>query len=259
MQLQELIGTLVGRYGIYAKNLTTQKTFIFHGDEIFPSASVIKVPILIELYRQVEESHLSLDHVLVMRQEDQVGGSGVLKDLTPSTEYCLRDLATLMVTVSDNTATNLLIDHLGVDKINATLRHLGAEKTELVRKLQRVPAETHSRINHTCAYDMALLMDKLATGTAISLAVSEEMVSLLSRCQGPVSIAKTPSDSPFIGKNDVIIAHKIGSLSNACHDVGIVYSPQINYVAAILSEGAPYSTLLTNTKRIGSHLARALH
>lgn len=247
-----------GRYGVFAKNLATNKTFSYHPDEAFPSASVIKVPILIELYRQVEENHLCLDHLVVMRQEDQVGGSGVLKDLTPGTAYSLRDLATLMITVSDNTATNLLIDYLGIDMVNATMRHLGAAKTELVRKLQRVPAETQSRANHTCAYDMALLMEKLATGTAISLAVSEKMVALLSVCQGPVSIAKAPADPPFVGKQDVSIAHKTGSLSTACHDVGIVYSPQINYITAILSEGAPYSTLLPATKRIGSHLARML-
>jgi beta-lactamase class A len=256
--LQELIDSLPGRYAVFAKNLVNNKTFDYHANETFPSASVIKIPILMELYRRVEESHLSLDHLLLMGKEDQVGGSGVLKDLTPATEYSLRDLATLMITVSDNTATNLLIDYLGVDNINATIRHLGAQNTELIRKLQRVPAEQHSRVNHTCAYDMALLMEKLATGTATSLAVSEEMVSLLSRCQGPVSIAKAPADPPFVGKNDVLIAHKTGSLSEACHDVGIVYSPQINYIAAILSEGAPYPTLLTNTRRIGSHLTRVL-
>ncbi len=257
VELQNLIQTLPGRYAVFAKNLETQKTFAYHEHDIFPSASVIKVPILIELYRRVEEDHLSLDHLLLMRKEDQVGGSGVLKDLTPGTEYSLRDLATLMITVSDNTATNLLIDYLGVDWVNSTIRRLGTQNTELIRKLQRVPAE-YDQINHTCAYDMALLMEKLARGTAISLAVSEQMVNLLTRCQGPVSIAKNLTDSVFVGKKEVIVAHKTGSLSEASHDVGIVYSPHMNYVAAILSEGLPYRQLLANTQRIGSHLTSVL-
>ena len=257
MELRQWISKLPGRYGVFAKNLMNHKTFGYNEIDIFPSASIIKVPILIELYRRVEEEHLSLDHLVLMTKEDQVGGSGVLKDLTPATEYSLRDLATLMITVSDNTATNLLIDYLGVDPVNTTIRRLGAQNTELVRKLQRVPPHP-IQINHTCAYDMGLLMEKLANGTAISMAISEQMINLLFRCQGPVSIAKASADPSFVGKHDVMVAHKTGSLSDACHDVGIVYSPVRNYVAAILSAGAPYQVLLINTRRIGSHLTAVL-
>lgn len=258
LELREWINTLPGHYGVYAKNLKTGRIFAFRDTDIFPSASVIKVPILIELYRRVEEDHLSLDHLLLLRKEDQVGGSGVLKDLSANTEYSLRDLAALMITVSDNTATNLLIDYLGVDSVNATARRLGATDTELVRPLQRVPAERAGSINHTTARDMALLMERLATGKAISLAVSEQMVALLKRCQGPLSIGKAVDDPDFVGEVRVSAAHKTGSLSQASHDVGIIYSPRINYVAAILSHDYPHDALLSNIQRIGTRLPQVL-
>lgn len=258
LDLREWIGTLPGIYGVFAKNLDTGKVFTFNDTKVFPSASTIKVPILIELYRRVEEEHLSLDHLLVMRREDQVGGSGVLKDLSPNTEYSLRDLATLMITVSDNTATNLLIDFLTIEAVNITLRRLDVTHTELVRRLQRVPAEPLDTVNHTTAQDMGLLMEKLATGTAISLAASEQMVSLLKRCQGPISITKLTAESSWVGDSPIVIAHKTGSLAQASHDVGIVYSPHLRYVAALLSQGRPYLSLLANIQRIGAKLSVAL-
>jgi beta-lactamase class A len=258
MDLQNFITELPGHFGVYAKNLTTGQVFAFGANDIFPSASVIKVPILIELYRRVEEHHISLDHLLLLRKEDQVGGSGVLKDLSPNTEYSLRDLAMLMISVSDNTATNLLIEFLGIDSVNTTLRRLGAENTELVRPLQRVPAGPYEHINHTTAADMALLMERLATGGAISFAVSIEMVAILLKCQGPVSIIKSPPEPQWVGQNLIIVAHKTGSLNQASHDVGIVYSPRANYVAALLSDGAPYARLLTRIKQIGARLGAAL-
>ncbi len=259
MDFQTFIEGLPGHFSVFAKNLSTGKIISYRPDDVFPSASVIKVPVLLELYRRVEENRLSLDHLLLLKKEDQVGGSGVLKDLTPNTEYSLRDLATLMITVSDNTATNLLIDYLGVESVNTTLQRMGTANTELVRALQRVPSGPHDRINHTTAADMALLMERLANGEAISLATSEQMVSILQRCQGPVSITKAPTEPRWVGATSVTVAHKTGSLSQASHDVGIVYSPRLNYVAALLSEGAPYPQLLQRIGQIGARLPAALN
>ncbi|MDA8193967.1 MAG: class A beta-lactamase-related serine hydrolase [Thermaerobacter sp.] len=254
---RRLAGT-PGRFGIYAKNLRTGRATCYHEDEVFPSASLIKVPIMIEAFRRFEEEGTSLDALLTMRAEDQVDGSGVLRDLTPGTAYSIRDLTTLMISVSDNTATNLLIDHFGTAAVNLTLRRLGARHTELVRKLQRVPVDRPTA-NRTTAWDMALLMERLATGTAISEAVSRQMVDMLTRCQGRLSIGPAGSPASFFGQPPAVTAaHKTGSLSDARHDAGIVYTPQIAYIAAILSAGAPAAVLEKAITRIGRLLPRML-
>lgn len=258
MEWTRILDQAPGRYGLYAKNLHTGAVVAYHEKEIFPSASLIKVPIMVEVFRRFEEANQSLDELLPMRAEDQVGGSGVLKDLTPGTRYCIRDLTTLMITVSDNTATNLLIDFLGVDSVNLTLARLGLRDTELVRKLQRVPAE-RSTFNRTTAWDMATLMERLATGTAIAQAASERMIALLTRCQGPISIGPAPLEPAWPGQPPrIVIAHKTGSLTDARHDAGIVYLPRQAYVAAILSQGAPGAKLAGTLAKVGRMLPRWL-
>lgn len=254
MTLEQLLSRAPGHYAVYAKNLNTGHIVSLEEHAIFPSASLIKVPILVELYRRVEEEHLSLDHLVTMQEEDQVGGSGVLMDLTPGTAYALRDLATLMITVSDNTATNLLIDFLGVDAVNTNLQRLGVLNTALARRLQRVPVERPTT-NHTTAYDMSRMMELLARGEAISEDVSARMVDILKRCQASVSISRTADSGPHVGQPaPITVAHKTGSLSHARHDSGIVYTPKGAYVATILSDGAPESTLAPVLAQLGRHL-----
>lgn len=255
MNLTSLLDDAIGSYGVFAVNLRTQKTVTYHEKDIFPSASTIKIPIMIELYRRVEEENLSLDAMVTMRDEDKVDGSGVLFDLTPGQAYSLRDLNTLMITVSDNTATNLLIDFLGVEAINNTMRRLGVHDTELVRRLQRVPTE-RSSVNRATAYDLAQLVTRMAHGEVISLAVSHRMIEVMKRCQGAVSITTLVPQQSFTGQPPTVtVAHKTGSLSDACHDVGLVYmSDGLSYAAALMSQGAPYAKLAPTLRRIGRAL-----
>lgn len=254
------IATLPGRYALYAQDLVSQQVAAYHANEVFASASLIKVPIMVEIFRQVEEAGLNLDQRLTLSAEDQVPGSGVLKDLTPGQSWSLRDLTTLMITVSDNTATNLLIDFIGVDRINATQRQLGLLQTQLVRRLERIPT-LRPTVNATTAHDMSRLMMLLARGECISRSVSERMVTLLTRCQGPLSIAPAPRPAIWAGApTQLTVAHKTGSLEDAFHDSGIVYGPHGQaYVATILSQGVPAARLAPNLRRIGRAIPRWLH
>ncbi len=259
MTLDSLVEHLPGQYGIFARNLNTGQTLAMQEHQVFPSASLIKVPILAEVFRRVEEEGLNLDDTLVMRAEDQVPGSGVLKDLTPGTRYSLRDLSTLMITVSDNTATNLLIDYLTVDAVNALLRRLGLSQTSLERRLERVPAQV-TRVNRTTAYEMAHLMELLATGRLVSQEVSRRMIDRLQRCQAPSALAPQPDDPRYMGQLPAIqVAHKTGSLAQARHDSGIVFHAKGVFVAAILSQGAPASQLQARIHRIGQFIYRNFH
>ena len=103
-----------------------------NGDELFPTASVFKVPVIVELYRQVEAGAVSLEEELALREEDKVPGSGILQELSPGLMVTLRDLVSLMMIVSDNTATDLLIEKVGMENVNATLRRLGLKRTTVV-------------------------------------------------------------------------------------------------------------------------------
>ncbi len=254
MTLSSELARIPGHVGLYAKNLDTQKIIAWHESEVFASASLIKVPILAELFRRVEEEGLNLDETLTLHQEDQVPGSGVLKDLTTGTRYPLRDLATLMITVSDNTATNLLIDYLGIEPVNALIRRLGLLHTALERRLERVPVQRRL-LNRTTAYDMTRLMELIAQGQVIAVAASSRMVDLLARCQAPQALAPFAREAPYIGSLPPIrVAHKTGSLAQARHDSGIIYTQKGVLVATIMTEGAPESVLQKHLYRIGRAL-----
>lgn len=254
MTLESLAAKLPGEYAVFAKNLQTGQVMALSEHQVFPSASLIKVPIMAEVFRRVEEEHLSLDDTLVMRSEDQVSGSGVLKDLTPGIRLSLRDLTTLMITVSDNTATNLLIDFVGVDSVNHLMRRLGLTHTALERRLQRIPVE-RPRINRTTAYDMSRLMELMARGEVISHDVSSRMVNLLHRCQAPQVLASESPEPAYVGTEPPIrVAHKTGSLSDARHDSGIVYFPRGALVVTIMSQGASEMLLHKSIARIGRTL-----
>lgn len=245
MDIEAFFAPFPGRYGFFAKNLDTGKTVAWQADQSFPAASTIKVPIMVEAYRRLEAEELSFDRRIVLRPEDQVGGSGILQDLQPGAEFTLRDLITLMITVSDNTATNLVIAELGISAINRTIADLGMANTRLVRQLQRLPVDRTPETNRTTAHDLSLLMEKLAAGQVVSQAASIRMVETLKRCQGPVGIAPPGASPRWIGQcPPIMVAHKTGALETARHDTGIVYQAAgPTYVATILAADAPHDDL----------------
>ena len=135
-QLREISTNLNGIMGIAAKDLISGEEILLNENLIFPQASSIKIPILIELYKQAEAGKIGLNRKLALGEKAKVGGSGVLKELGDnSVEMGMRDYAVLMILVSDNTATNLIIDLVGMNNVNQSLKSWGLEKTELRRKM----------------------------------------------------------------------------------------------------------------------------
>ena len=125
-----------GVVGVTIQDLTTTERFALRGDTVFTQASAIKLPVLVELFRQVEQGRHGLDDLITLEENDVVPGSGVLQRLTPgSVRMTLRDVATLMVTVSDNTATNMIIDRVGMENVNQTMVRHGLPQTKLQRKM----------------------------------------------------------------------------------------------------------------------------
>ena len=123
--LAMLAAKFSGRMGLAAQCTDEEGSILLNAEEIFPTASCIKVPILVELFFQVRKGKTSLDEAVTLRQVDQAPGTGVLKDIKPGVRLSLQDLATLAITVSDNTAANILIDRLGQENINERMSALG--------------------------------------------------------------------------------------------------------------------------------------
>lgn len=151
-------------------------------DELMPPASLIKVPVLVALYRDVHEGKLSLTDRVRYEEGHRTLGSGVLARLSPGVEMTVRDAATLMIIISDNAASNMVVDLVGVDEINATMRGLGLEQTTLFhrwggRRRGQGPRDSYV----TTAREMARLLELIARHEAVSPEASQDMLRIMRR------------------------------------------------------------------------------
>ena len=138
-EVQVLLAGFSGTVGLWARSFDSGEEIAWQPLETFPAASTIKVPILCEVFRQAGEGRFTLADARTLKTDDQVGGSGILKDLTAGLALTVKDLATLMIVISDNTATNMLIDLVGLDAVNASCERLGLSGTRLEFRVQRAP------------------------------------------------------------------------------------------------------------------------
>ena len=232
MQLEEhleaIAATAGGTMGIVARDLGSGEEASVNPQEPFYAASVIKLPIMVEVFRQAAAGRFALADRRVLRAEDQVGGSGILQDLSPGLELPVIDLVTLMITLSDNTATNMLIDLVGTDSVNETMAELGLTGSRLYNKIQVVPVK-RAGTNTITAADMALLLGHIARGTAVSQRACLEMIRILKRQQDqdgiPAGLPPQPDDvvQGLGGIPRWEVANKTGWIPGIEHDAGIVY------------------------------------
>jgi beta-lactamase class A len=189
-----------------------------NADMSFPAASLAKLPILVEVARQVETGTLSWETRYKVSQAASVSNTGVLADLLPDLQPTLHDLAHLMITISDNTAANMLLDLVGMQAVNTTMQQLGLTSTWLERRFIDFAARKAGRDNWTTAGDMALLLSYLSTGM---LPDHERLLSmLLSQNDRTMLPAYWGEEVPF--------AHKTGELPGILHNAGILYPPDMS-------------------------------
>ena len=215
-----------GRLACQVVDLESGQAAGFQADVVRPAASVIKVPILIELHARAEVGDVQLDETTRLQRSDVVGGAGVLLELHPGLEVTWRDLGVLMTVVSDNTASNMLIDRLGFDRINQRMRDIGMLDSVLGRKFMIDPNALHAK-NFTTARDMATCLARLQRGELLGVASTAEVIGVLKRQQYREKI-------PLLLPETVEVAHKTGEISATRHDVGIVYAKR-PYVLACLT------------------------
>ncbi|ASN04584.1 serine hydrolase [Virgibacillus necropolis] len=228
-----------GTWGISLDDLDKKETWTSNEDELFYAASVIKVPILLAAFTAFDQRKFSLSDTVKLRKEDLVGGSGVLQHMTPGTRLTIYDLVTLMIIQSDNTATNMVIDLVGTKKIQQTMEDLGLENSRFYNKLMVVPANLEGR-NLVTAADMTSMLKQMVMGEVVSMHACEQMIDMLKKQQLQNCLpARLPEqDSEIIGTpNEWELAHKTGSISRVCHDIGILYVGNRTMVVSILSKG----------------------
>ena len=239
---------LPGRLGVAVRFMKSGEDVFYHADDVFPSASVIKVAILAALYQAAHENDIGLDDRLEV-PATRVEGSGVLRHLGPGLTPTARDLAWLMITISDNVATNMLIAALGVERINGAITQLGLTATTLHRPIS---FDVSGHFAETTPRDMMRLLDLLATETVVGADASNEMLSMLKECQGTDGI---PRHLPIHdrdatdGPPSIEIAHKTGSIDGVRNDVGIVYLndavPPCRYILSVFTADVADDALWT--------------
>lgn len=236
-----------GKVFLAAKNLKTGQTVELRGNEVVRTASTIKLPVLVEMYAQAAEGKLRLEEEVPLRAQDIVSGSGVLRELTAGTRLRLGDVANLMIVVSDNTATNVMIERITAEAVNVRMASLGLAHTRLMRKVrgdgnQLSAPQGWSKaglleenkkygLGSTTCWEMVKLLEQIDAGKLVSAPASRAMLETLKRQQYNDGIGRKA------GK--LVVANKTGSLDHLRSDVGIVYTPAGPVAMAITVEDIP--------------------
>lgn len=209
------------------KNLTTGEFLSFGENEVVSSASLIKIPIMGEVLRQVNDGSLSLEQRIVVNESDKVPFS-IITELSTGNSYSLIDLITLMIIQSDNTATNILIDLAGMNNISKFIENNGLSSTVLMRRMMDFNARFEGRDNYTTAMDMAKILEKIYNNELVNNEYSILMMDIL----------KKQLDNSMIRlfiPEETVIAHKTGGLDGIEHDAGIVFNDKCDYIFSALT------------------------
>jgi beta-lactamase class A len=251
-RVQAAIQGFPGSVSLYARNLDTGVSYGLRADEPVPTASTIKLPIMVELFAEAEEGRLDWNQKLLLTDQDKVSGSGVLTEFSSGDTFPIRDLMHLMIVVSDNTATNLILDRIGGNAVNRRMAQLGLKQTAVMRKIMQAklfpdphatprpegmtdegkkPGSERWGTGRSCPRDMVLILEKLYRGELVSKTASQEMIAVLKRQQ----------DRNGVGRDmkNTVIASKSGALDHLRSGVAIVYSPHGPVAMAITVNNIP--------------------
>lgn len=242
-KLQAAISDFKGKVWVYAKNLDTGKDYSLRGDEQVRTASTIKVPIMAETFRQVAEGKIAWTDELILTREKKQGGSGILGEFSDNSKLDLRTAVHLMIVLSDNTATNLVLDKVTSDAVNDYMAKLGLKDTLSMRKIggggdsKAWLNDQRNRLfglGRTSPHDMVRLLEMIEKGEIVSKEASAEMIAILRRQQLKDGIGRGQSDT-------TPVASKSGALDRFRADIGIVYTRKGRVAMAIYIDDMPYT------------------
>jgi beta-lactamase class A len=244
-RVKEMAAQFSGKVSIYAKNLNTGATYDLNGSNRVNTASTIKLPILIAVFTAEHAGKVHWTDTSELTKDNKVAGSGVLQEMSDGTRLPLRDLIRYMMLLSDNTATNLVLDHVPGNEVNATMANLGIENTRSLRKILkgstpegvsdagRDPVNAKFGIGVATPREMVSLLERLYRGELVSKEASAEMLGIMKKQTGREGMPRR-FDSAGIE-----VADKPGALDHLRSDVGIVYSKAGPVAIAITCDEMP--------------------
>ncbi len=212
-----------GVTGVVVREVSGDTLFSQRGDEAFPAASVIKIPLVMALYTDAAEGRLSLEERVPVGAT--VGGTGILGDLRDVGDVSLRDLAMLTISLSDNTATNRLIERIGVARVEERLAEWGCVRTKLARGMFDWDAQRRGLENVAAPSEVVALLERLVCGEVVDRATSDAVIAVLERCQDDAMLRR------YLGKGGRV-ANKTGTLAATRNDAAIVFGPTRTVVVA---------------------------
>lgn len=220
-----------GEAGIVVKDLRFNWEISYNKGRLFPSASLAKLPIMSACFLASEEGRIKLDRQVVLKSSDKFPGSGILKDVQPGVIFTVEELIGLMIYDSDNTATNILTNMVGIDYLNSVFNSLGLKNTNLSRRVADFSSRNRGIENYTTAEDIALLLEQIYRKSLISKKLSE-------KCLRVLKLQRVNDRIPKYLPVNVVVAHKTGLERSVCHDAGIVFSCKGDFLICVLTKHA---------------------
>ena len=230
-------------YGVYFSDLNTGKGY-YRNSVQTPAASMIKVFILAAAYEDIRDGKLSLTETFTLTDKNVVAGSGVLQGMPKGTTVTVKKALDEMIIHSDNTATNLMIDRLGMDRVNRYLKEHGYKDTTLRRKMMDFDAAKKGAENMTTVRDVGLLFKRLYQGKCVSKDLDAQMLAIY---KAQVDTDMLPDKLP----KGTVVAHKTGEVRDLRHDGGIVYTAKGDYVLVVFTRDyTPYASVADLSRRV---------
>ena len=223
---RELIARAPFRVGALARSTDGETLLAHEADRPFPAASVIKVPVMMALYADAADGRIDLAEQLTTG--DRVDGSGVLRDMPDAAALSVRDLAALMMILSDNTATNRVIERLGVERVAALMTQWGLTATALRRKMYDFEAAKRGLENVATASDLVALLERLVAGGCRDRATSDAVLAIMARCEDDRKLRR------FLAPN-TRVPSKSGTLDGSRNDVAVLSGPSRTVAVAVFT------------------------
>jgi beta-lactamase class A len=217
-----------GEAGLVIEDLSSGWQIVHNPNKLFPSASLAKIPIMASCFHAASAGELDLKEKISLKDSDKAGGSGILKYFARGSKLSVEELIELMITRSDNTAANMLIELLDFDYLNNSFKKLGLKYTNLKRKMMDFSRRRQGVENFTTAAEMSAILEKFYRREFIDGAASERCLGLLNHQKIRDRIpAKLPAGTP--------VAHKTGLEKGICHDAGIVFTKNGDFLICVLT------------------------
>lgn len=225
--IEEIIEKSKARVCVSFYDLKFERGFSINGEKRVPSASLIKILIMATLMKEVKNKKISLEDKISIKKEMITEGDGILKELSLDHSFSIRELMTLMIVVSDNQATNILINILEMKNINLLAEELKLEQTYLSRKMMDKIARIEKRENYCSANDISKLLKLIYQGKLIDKDSSSLMLEILFKQQQKERLQRYLPE-------EIKIAHKCGDLENIENDAGIIFLKNKDYILVVL-------------------------